>query len=134
MFPGRCTAGVTGVRGLGTVSGSFDLTARLEPRSAGAAGGLRVVTSADGGEYLDLRPDPASGDLVVDRDHAALDPRAHGGSHRVPHRRRALADRGACRERGRSRLAVSAWDLRPYTVRSLAGAGSGPADAGLVRP
>ncbi|MET9818448.1 hypothetical protein ABZZ16_27970 [Streptomyces sp. NPDC006386] len=30
--------------------------------------------------------------------------------------------------------AVSAWDLRPYTVRSLAGAGSGPADAGLVRP
>ncbi|MFD8928765.1 glycoside hydrolase family 32 protein [Streptomyces mirabilis] len=69
---------------LGTVSPSFDLTARLEPRSAGTAGRLRLVTSADGTEYLDIRIDPAAGELVVDRDHASLDSRAHGGTYRVP--------------------------------------------------
>ncbi|MFQ6200752.1 glycoside hydrolase family 32 protein, partial [Streptomyces sp. NPDC000405] len=78
-------AGVTaGTTVLGMVGGSFDLTARLEPRGAGAAGGLRLVTSADGAEYLDIRVDSAVGELVVDRDHASLDPRAHGGTYRIP--------------------------------------------------
>jgi beta-fructofuranosidase len=81
----------TGTAVLGTVGPSFDLTARLEPRSAGAAagpgepGGLRLVTSADGAEYLDIRIDAAAGELVVDRDHASVDPRAHGGTYRVPY-------------------------------------------------
>ncbi|MFE9651330.1 glycoside hydrolase family 32 protein [Streptomyces sp. NPDC006365] len=74
----------TGTAVLGTVSPSFDLTARLEPGSAGMEGGLRLVTSADGAEYLDVRIDTAAGDLVVDRDHASLDPRVQGGTYRVP--------------------------------------------------
>ncbi|MGI5438962.1 GH32 C-terminal domain-containing protein [Streptomyces shenzhenensis] len=43
-----------------------------------------MVTSADGAEYLDIRVDPAAGELVVDRDHASPDPRAHGGTYRIP--------------------------------------------------
>ncbi|MGP4044019.1 glycoside hydrolase family 32 protein [Streptomyces sp. 2A115] len=73
-----------GTAALGTVGPSFDLTARLEPRAAGTTAGLRLVTSADGAEYLDIRIDPAAGELVVDRDHASLDPRAHGGTYRLP--------------------------------------------------
>ncbi|WP_407696946.1 glycoside hydrolase family 32 protein [Streptomyces dysideae] len=73
-----------GTAELGTVRSSFDLTARLEPRAAGTAGGLRLVTSADGAEYLDISIDAAAGELVVDRDHASLDPRAHGGTYRLP--------------------------------------------------
>jgi beta-fructofuranosidase len=69
---------------LGTVGASFDLTARLERSSPATAGGLRLVTSPDGGEYLDIRFDPATAELVVDRDHASLDPRAHGGTYRIP--------------------------------------------------
>lgn len=69
---------------LGTVCPSFDLTARLEPGAVGTAAGLRLVTSADGAEYLDLRIDSTAGELLVDRDHASLDPRAHGGIYRVP--------------------------------------------------
>ncbi|MFJ8054218.1 glycoside hydrolase family 32 protein [Streptomyces luteogriseus] len=69
---------------LGTVGPSFDLTARLEPRTATSATGLRLVTSADGTEYLDVRIDAGAGELVVDRDHASLDPRAHGGVFRIP--------------------------------------------------
>ncbi|MFC7261426.1 glycoside hydrolase family 32 protein [Streptomyces lutosisoli] len=81
------TGETAGTAVLGTVGPSFDLTARLEPRSAGSAGTagrLRLVTSADGTEYLDIRIDAAAGELVVDRDHASLDPRAHGGTYRVP--------------------------------------------------
>jgi beta-fructofuranosidase len=74
----------TGTAVLGTVSPSFDLTARLEPSAAGATGGLRLVTSVDGAEYLDISIDPVAGELVVDRDHASLDPRARGGTYRVP--------------------------------------------------
>ncbi|WP_371580493.1 glycoside hydrolase family 32 protein [Streptomyces sp. NBC_01314] len=66
---------------LGEVGRSFDLLARLEP--FGDAG-LRLVTAADGSEYLDIRLDAATGELVVDRDHASLDPRARGGSYRMP--------------------------------------------------
>ncbi|MFJ3230985.1 glycoside hydrolase family 32 protein [Streptomyces sp. NPDC086787] len=69
---------------LGTVGPSFDLTARLEPRTARTTAGLRLVTSADGNEYLDIGLDSTTGELVVDRDHASLDPRAHGGTYRVP--------------------------------------------------
>ncbi|MDG5805570.1 glycoside hydrolase family 32 protein [Streptomyces ossamyceticus] len=66
---------------LGTVGRAFDLTARLEP--TGDAG-LRLVTTPDGAEYLDIRLDIEAGELVVDRDHASLDSRARGGSHRMP--------------------------------------------------
>ncbi|MGX1134263.1 beta-fructofuranosidase [Streptomyces glaucescens] len=69
---------------LGTVDASFDLTARLQLHTPATAGGLRLVTSADGSEYLDIRIDPATGELVVDREHASLDPRAHGGTYRIP--------------------------------------------------
>lgn len=66
---------------LGGVGRAFDLTARLE---ATGRAGLRLVTDTEGTEYLDLRLDPAAGELVVDRDHASRDPRAHGGTHRLP--------------------------------------------------
>ncbi|MET9907537.1 glycoside hydrolase family 32 protein [Streptomyces sp. NPDC006476] len=66
---------------LGDVGRSFDLTARLE--TSGEAG-LRLVTAADGSEYLDIRLDPATGHLVVDRDRASRDARARGGSYRMP--------------------------------------------------
>ncbi|WP_432075392.1 glycoside hydrolase family 32 protein [Streptomyces wuyuanensis] len=66
---------------LGGVGRAFDLTARLD--STGAAS-LRLLTTADGSEYLDIRLDPAAGELVLDRDHASPDGRAHGGSYRMP--------------------------------------------------
>ncbi|MFJ8468832.1 GH32 C-terminal domain-containing protein [Streptomyces swartbergensis] len=73
-------AGVTaGTAVLGTAGASFDLTARLQ-----RAGGLRLVASADSAEYLDIRIDPAAGELVVDRDNASVDPRAQGGTCGVP--------------------------------------------------
>ncbi|WP_033329523.1 glycoside hydrolase family 32 protein [Streptomyces yerevanensis] len=65
---------------LGGVGRAFDLTARLEP--TGSAG-LRLLTTRDGSEYLDIRLDVAAGELVVDRDHASLDTRARGGSYRM---------------------------------------------------
>ncbi|MEV6401475.1 glycoside hydrolase family 32 protein [Streptomyces bobili] len=74
----------TGTAVLGTVGASFDLTARLQRNSPETAGGLRLVTSPDGSEYLDIRFDPATAELVVDREHASLDPRAHGGTYRIP--------------------------------------------------
>jgi beta-fructofuranosidase len=58
---------------LGEVPRSFDLEATGE-------GILRLVTGAD--EYLEIRL--AAGEVVVDRDHASLDPRARGGSYRMP--------------------------------------------------
>jgi beta-fructofuranosidase len=66
---------------LGTVGRSFDLTARLE--TTGIAR-LRLLTSTDGSEHLDIRLDPVGGELVVDRDSASLDARAHGGTYRMP--------------------------------------------------
>ncbi|WP_030946999.1 glycoside hydrolase family 32 protein [Streptomyces sp. NRRL S-646] len=66
---------------LGSVGRAFDLTARLE--TTGAAS-LRLLTDPEGSEYLDIRLDAAAGELVVDRDHASLDTRAHGGSYRMP--------------------------------------------------
>ncbi|MGW0615768.1 glycoside hydrolase family 32 protein [Streptomyces sp. NPDC002788] len=76
------TEGVTdGPVDLGSVGRAFDLTARLEP--TGNAG-LRLLTTPDGSEYLDIRLDADTGDLVVDRDHASLDTRARGGSYRMP--------------------------------------------------
>jgi hypothetical protein len=50
------------------VSRCLDLGLRLERSTDGrAASGVRLVTSYDGGEHLDLLLDPATGDLVVDR-------------------------------------------------------------------
>lgn len=66
---------------LGGAGRAFDLTARLE--TTGTAG-LRLLTSPDGSEYLDIRLDAAAGELVVDRDHASLDARARGGSFPMP--------------------------------------------------
>ncbi|WP_432036079.1 glycoside hydrolase family 32 protein [Streptomyces cucumeris] len=64
---------------LGQVSRAFDLTATLIPDTTGSSG-LRLVTSTDGTEYLDISLDPASGQLTVDRTHASRDPRARGGT------------------------------------------------------
>ncbi|WP_030951697.1 glycoside hydrolase family 32 protein [Streptomyces sp. NRRL S-481] len=66
---------------LGNAGRAFDLTARLEPTGDAA---LRLITTPDGSEYLDIRLDAAAGALVVDRDHASLDTRARGGSYRMP--------------------------------------------------
>lgn len=66
---------------LGSVGRAFDLTARLEPTADAA---LRLLTDPDGSEYLDIRLDTEAGELVVDREHASLDTRAHGGSYRMP--------------------------------------------------
>ncbi|MFJ5842902.1 glycoside hydrolase family 32 protein [Streptomyces shenzhenensis] len=64
---------------LGEVARATDLTVTLE-----RGGRLRLVTSADGSEYLDIVHHPVTGELVVDRDHASLDPRAKRGSFRLP--------------------------------------------------
>ncbi|MGW4232040.1 glycoside hydrolase family 32 protein [Streptomyces sp. NPDC004980] len=68
---------------LGQVSRTFDLTASLVPDPTGTSG-LRLVTSADGSEYLDISLDPASGQLIVDRANASLDQRARKGSYTAP--------------------------------------------------
>ncbi|MEW2121664.1 glycoside hydrolase family 32 protein [Streptomyces sp. NPDC005474] len=72
---------------LGQVGRCFDLTARLTvgPTASGTGeGSLRLVTSDDGAEHLDIRLDVTNRQIVVDRDHASLDPRAHGGSYPLP--------------------------------------------------
>jgi beta-fructofuranosidase len=66
---------------LGAVGTAFDLTARVRPRSD-APCGLRLETAP--GEHLDIVVDPVASELVVDRDHASLDPRAHMGRYRIP--------------------------------------------------
>ncbi|WP_329282341.1 glycoside hydrolase family 32 protein [Streptomyces sp. NBC_01451] len=66
---------------LGDVGRAFDLTARLQPTADAA---LRLLTNPDGSEYLDIRLDAEAGELVVDREDASLDTRAHGGSYRMP--------------------------------------------------
>lgn len=71
-------------RDLARTGRAFDLTARLERTAEGAAAGIRLVTSEDGTEYLDIGLDPDTGDLVADRNRASLDPRAAGGSWRIP--------------------------------------------------
>ncbi|MEU1107174.1 glycoside hydrolase family 32 protein [Streptomyces tibetensis] len=68
---------------LGQVSRAFDLTTVLIPDSTGTTG-LRLVTSADGTEHLDINLDPTAGQLTVDRSHASLDPRARTGAYAVP--------------------------------------------------
>ncbi|WP_329437989.1 glycoside hydrolase family 32 protein [Streptomyces canus] len=67
---------------LGSVGRAFDLTARLEPTADAA---LRLLTDPDRSEYLGIRLDTEAGELVVDREHASLDPRAHGVSYRMPY-------------------------------------------------
>jgi beta-fructofuranosidase len=64
---------------LGEVARATDLTASLEPGAR-----LRLLTSPGGTEYLDLVHDLACGQVVVDRDHASLDPRAKGGRWHLP--------------------------------------------------
>ncbi|MGX1267054.1 glycoside hydrolase family 32 protein [Streptomyces phaeoluteigriseus] len=68
---------------LGQVGHSFDLSAALIPDPTGTSG-LRLLTSADGSEYLDIHVDPRAGHLVVDRSHASQDPRARGGAYTLP--------------------------------------------------
>ncbi|CAM5250479.1 glycoside hydrolase family 32 protein [Streptomyces aurantiogriseus] len=67
---------------LGQVSRTFDLTAALTPDTSGTSG-LRLITSADGAEHLDITLDPAAGRLTVDRNRASLDPRARPGTYAV---------------------------------------------------
>ncbi|AZM59420.1 MULTISPECIES: glycoside hydrolase family 32 protein [unclassified Streptomyces] len=68
---------------LGRVGHTFDLTAALVPDATGTSG-LRLITSADGSEYLDIVLDPTAGRLVVDRTHASPDARARGGMYTAP--------------------------------------------------
>ncbi|MEH0531929.1 glycoside hydrolase family 32 protein [Streptomyces stelliscabiei] len=68
---------------LGQVSHTFDLTTTLTPDPTGTTG-LRLVTSGDGTEYLDISLDPAAGRLTVDRGHASLDVRAWAGVYSLP--------------------------------------------------
>ncbi|POX56259.1 glycosyl hydrolase [Streptomyces sp. Ru71] len=63
---------------LGEIARAADLTVSLE-----RGGRLRLLTSPDGTEYLDIVHHPVTGELVVDRDHASLDSRAKGGSWRL---------------------------------------------------
>lgn len=67
---------------LGELPRSFDLTARLD--TSGQAG-LRIITNPAGTEYLEIRHDRTTGELIVDRDHASLGQRARGGTSRIPH-------------------------------------------------
>ncbi|GCD88566.1 glycoside hydrolase family 32 protein [Nocardioides sp. LS1] len=70
---------------LGTVGTVFDAVAVLSRSVDGkAASGMRLVTSNDGRECLDIGLDPTTGDVVVDRSRASLDPRAKRGSWRLP--------------------------------------------------
>lgn len=68
---------------LAQVGSTFDLTATLIPDPSGTSG-LRLVTSADGTEHLDITLDPTTGRLTVDRGHASLDPRARAGTYTLP--------------------------------------------------
>ncbi|MER5184929.1 glycoside hydrolase family 32 protein [Streptomyces sp. NPDC002896] len=68
---------------LGEVSRTFDLTAVLTPDPTGTSS-LRLITSADGTEYLHISLDPTAGRLTVDRSHASLDARAREGVYTVP--------------------------------------------------
>ncbi|MHA4818239.1 glycoside hydrolase family 32 protein [Streptomyces aculeolatus] len=75
----RIHASGSGPAALGAISPTADVTVRLE-----ADGGLRLTTSADGREHLDIRRDADTGDVVADRGGASLDPRTKGGSWRLP--------------------------------------------------
>ncbi|WLW58233.1 glycoside hydrolase family 32 protein [Streptomyces sp. YU58] len=74
---GRASAGQPVV--LGDVARATDLTVTLE-----RGGRLRLLTSSDGTEYLDIVHHRVTGEVVVDRDHASLDSRAKRGSWRLP--------------------------------------------------
>lgn len=69
---------------LGEVDQSFDLIASVTTNGISRTH-LRLVTTPDGTEYLDLSIDPGAGQVVVDRTHASRDPRASGGVHLIPH-------------------------------------------------
>jgi beta-fructofuranosidase len=72
----------TGLLDFGPVSRTFDLTAILT--ADGSHGpGLRLITSPDGTEHLDIRWNPLGRQVTVDRTNAARDPRAHGGVHTI---------------------------------------------------
>ena len=64
---------------LGMLERACELRLRLEGDA-----GLRVTTSLDGREYLEIRRVAESGDVVVDRDHSSLDDRAKRGSWNLP--------------------------------------------------
>ncbi|MDT0309232.1 glycoside hydrolase family 32 protein [Streptomyces sp. DSM 44917] len=77
--PRRISAAGQGPAALGRIAPAADLEVTL----SGDAG-MRLAGSADGREYLELRRDPDSGEVVADRDRASLDPRAKGGAWRLP--------------------------------------------------
>lgn len=70
---------------LGEIPQAVDLIATLGRSEDGsAAAALRVNTSADGAEHLDLGLDPDTGHLVLDRTDASRDPRAKQGAWQIP--------------------------------------------------
>ncbi|MCM3812802.1 glycoside hydrolase family 32 protein [Streptomyces sp. DR7-3] len=72
-------------RDVAVTGAAFDLRARLERSpDRSAAAGLRLYTTADRSEHLDLGLDPATGDLVANRDRASLESRSQGGTWRIP--------------------------------------------------
>jgi beta-fructofuranosidase len=73
-----------GTVSLGEVSRCLDVVGRLGWSDDGqAAAGWRLVTSSDGREHLDLLLDRSTGELIVSREAASLDPRAKRGQWRV---------------------------------------------------
>ncbi|MEV6104256.1 glycoside hydrolase family 32 protein [Streptomyces sp. NPDC051940] len=77
--PERIRTAGSGTTELGAVGRAAELAVHLDGDA-----GLRVVTSADGTEYLEVRRDPVTGEVVVDRTHASLDARAKRGAWRMP--------------------------------------------------
>jgi beta-fructofuranosidase len=67
---------------LGEISRTADITVSFGPLGS-LPGGLRLLTSNDGEQYLDIHIDPLARQVVVDRDHASRDPRARGGTYRM---------------------------------------------------
>ncbi|GAB7002561.1 glycoside hydrolase family 32 protein [Nocardioides sp. AN3] len=75
---------VEGAAVLGEVPRCVDVVAGLGWSPDGrAAAGLRLLTSADGRERVDVRLDPGTGEVVIDRSSASRDPRAKGGTWRI---------------------------------------------------
>ncbi|MEU5715893.1 glycoside hydrolase family 32 protein [Streptomyces sp. NPDC020403] len=114
----RVQARGTGSAELGSVPHAFDMRAELSGGS-----GLRIVTDGTGAEYLSLTRDPATGDVMVDRDRASHDPRAKNGRWRLPApvgepaRIRVLVDHSVCE--------VFTDEGRSLTVRFYPVGGSG---------
>lgn len=80
-----CAVNVGAPRHLGQIARSTEICATLVRSADGrAASGIRITTSDDGVEHLDVYLDPDSGDVVADRSKASRDHRAKKGSWSIP--------------------------------------------------